>query len=582
MSEEKDIEEKDIEEKDIENKDIDNNGIEGKRTNKITKLLCRLLEGVRDTIKDYPVTLISVIIAALLGALCIGDSSDYLALNDLYEKGISFFLIMSAQVILYEEIFRKKTRIRIAGCFLSAIISAVYVFILFNDNEIVFGAESEAVKQNFIRFLAVYLTVMILGSIYHMYKRLEEDFEVFCTRAFLELCKTTFIYGLFAVGLAIIVLIFNELIFDTGDFLEQLELFLAGGIYSAMCLKAVSKKNDPPGKFAGICIVYVLQPMLIISFIIIYVYIIKIFVTDSIPSNTIFGILAFLFSVGMPIFTMINGSNSENMLLKKGSKFLPYAFIPFIFLQVWSMGIRIQAHGFTVPRYGAVVLIVCEVIYFILYLIHHITHNQSISLILFFLMVIAALVLVVPGICFDDVVINSQIKRLDEALANEELSKEGKHSVYSAYREIYYVSYRGERILENKYEEALRDEINDYDDINIGGGVNFDYNKGEEEINISGYNMLYNVTDCEYTQEYSCLIKSAADKDYTVDLTELYEWIDDNYSDERNYVSLDLTDRNLYRIDDKRDLYITSLYTDYDVSLGKVEYININGYILEK
>jgi hypothetical protein len=63
------------------------------------------------------------------------------------------------------------------------------------------------------------------------------------------------------------------------------EIFLAGGIYVPAMLLVMSGKKGGVGKFAKACVLYVLEPMLILAMAIIYVYIVKIFVTNDIPST---------------------------------------------------------------------------------------------------------------------------------------------------------------------------------------------------------------------------------------------------------------------------------------------------------
>ena len=54
---------------------------------------------------------------------------------------------------------------------------------------------------------------------------------------------------------------------------------------------------------------------------------------------------------------MENGS-----FIDKVNRAIPYLFTPFIFLQIYSMGIRIKEYGLTESRYIAVILIIFEII----------------------------------------------------------------------------------------------------------------------------------------------------------------------------------------------------------------------------
>ena len=568
-----------------------------KKQNRILKALSRLGAHIYEVFKDYPATMIAIIAAAFLGAILAGDNM----IADDYEEEvvriIGFFLIFSFQAIMYEEVFKNRLKIRIAGYALSSVISFVSVYILSYEDEILFGTSADTVREISARILFVYGVVMTGCAVYHMFKRLEEDFEVYCTKAFLELIKASVVYGLFAIGLGIIVFIFNELIYDTDDFVWQLELFLAGGIYTPMCIKAISSKNERAGKFARLCITYVLFPMLLIALAIIYIYIVKIFVTDTVPSNRVFDILAFLFSIGMPVWTMLhalldrNGQTEEKQQkgFSKVAVFIPYAFIPFIILQCWSIGIRIKDYGFTTSRYSAVVLIIAEIIYFILYAIHHRGKKHAISWMLFALMAISFLAIIMPGTSYDDVVIRSQTKRIEKMIDNKKLTDKEKSAIKSAYRAIDRVGYKGENALNKRFSKAQIDEIKEYSDYNDwhSDRIYPYYSNSHVSIDISEYSRLTSASSTDnrsglstYEYEIMTINKDKERQLYKVDISKIIEWIDAN--GEKGSRDLDLTGREKIRIDDRRDFFITRLNMTYDLETKEAQYVSLDGYILER
>lgn len=568
-----------------------------KKQNRILKALSRLGAHIYEVFKDYPATMIAIIAAAFLGAILAGDN----VIADDYEEEvvriIGFFLIFSFQAIMYEEVFKNRLKIRIAGYAISSVISFVSVYILSYEDEILFGTSADTVREISARILFVYGVVMTGCAVYHMFKRLEEDFEVYCTKAFLELIKASVVYGLFAIGLGIIVFIFNELIYDTDDFVWQLELFLAGGIYTPMCIKAISSKNERAGKFARLCITYVLFPMLLIALAIIYIYIVKIFVTDTVPSNRVFDILAFLFSIGMPVWTMLhalldrNGQTEEKQQkgFSKVAVFIPYVFIPFIILQCWSIGIRIKDYGFTTSRYSAVVLIIAEIIYFILYAIHHRGKKHAISWMLFALMAISFLAIIMPGISYDDVVIRSQTKRIEKMIDNKKLTDKEKSAIKSAYRAIDRVGYKGENALNKRFSKAQIDEIKEYSDYNDwhSDRIYPYYSNSHVSIDISEYSRLTSASSTDnrsglstYEYEIMTINKDKERQLYKVDISKIIEWIDAN--GEKGSRDLDLTGREKIRIDDRRDFFITRLNMTYDLETKEAQYVSLDGYILER
>lgn len=534
--------------------------------------------------KDYPVTLIAIILAALFGAIIIGiDNRDA---EDALEKLAICLIFSSAQHIFCEEVIKDKWHVRIGGYIVSVAVSIFMVYYIINtESDILFGMDSDSVIEIATRLFFVYLMALDAVTVWHMYRRLEEDFEEYCTKAFLGLIKATVVYSLFAIGLALIVWIVDELLFNTHDFLEQIELFLAGGIYVPMCLRAISAKGDKPGKFAKLCVVYVLQSMLLIAFVIIYIYIIKIFVTDTVPSNQVFDILAWLFALGMPIWTMVHGIGGEDGLPYKVAVYVPYAFIPFIFLQCWSMGIRINDYGFTESRYMAVVLIIGEVIYFALYTLCHRGNKRAISYILFALIAFSAFGLIIPGTSYDDVIIRSQTKRLAAMIDKNDESLQ--RAIGSAYREIRNVSYKGPRAIDKMLTESQKKTIEDYD---IGyydykNEVYLSYFGDLNNVDISGYDTISEINATEDVDIKNSLVNVITGEHFEneakieVDLSGITDWAMANYN-KRNSDDFSLEGRELIRIDDKRDLYITSFYMEFSQDRKEISSLSVSGYIL--
>ena len=537
--------------------------------------------------KDYPVTLVAIILAALFGAIIIGIDNGNV--EDALEKMAYCFMFASAQHIFYEEIFKDKWPVRIGGYIASAAVSIFMVYYIINtESDILFGMKSDSAIEIATRVFFVYLMTIDAVTVWHMFTRLEDDFEEYCTKAFLGLFKATVVYSLFAIGLALIVWIINELLFDTHDFLGQIELFLAGGIYVPMCLRAISAKGEKPGKFGKLCIVYILQSMLLIAFAVIYIYIVKIFVTDTVPSNQVFNILAWLFALGMPIWTMVHGINEEDGFLYKVATFVPYAFIPFIFLQCWSMGIRIKEYGVTESRYMAVVLIIGEVIYFALYAIHHKGNKRAISYILFAFIAFSFFGLLIPGTSYDDVVIRSQSKRLVAMIDKND--ERLQRAVKSAYREIMNVSYKGPGAIDKILTESQKEAIEDYD-IGYYDYMNKIYLRYYGDLNnvdISGYDTISEINASEDVDIKNSIVNvitgESRDKNEAkieVDLSEITDWAMANYN-KRNSDDFTLEGREIFKIDDKRDLYITSFYAEFYQESKEISDLSVSGYVLER
>ena len=583
-----------------ENKNVENKSAENKSV-RVPKKKGHLVEGIKrlgmrivDVFREYPVTMGAIILAALIGALMAGPIDYQSELYKTCEKTIAFCMILAFQTLAFEEVFRKKLPVRIIGCVCAGLFSLFCVYIFFADAELLFGIKADTVKEVLARIVVVYAVFMVGFSIYHMFRRLEEDFETYATRAFLELLKASVIYGLFALGLAIIIWIFNELIFDTDDLLEMVEIFLAGGIYTPMCLKAISGKNEAPGKFFRFCILYVLQPMLLLAFAIIYIYIVKIFVADEIPSNQIFWILSFLFAVGMPIWTLIHGMNETEGFFAKATKFLPYAFLPFVLLQCWSISVRISEYGMTSDRYGAVILILCECIYFVLYLLHHLRKEETVSYILFALMAVSFFALLCPGTSFDDVVIRSQMKRLNATLENNTLNTQDKEimsTIKSSYRVIDRISYKGEKVLEERFSEEEIEIIESFNEYSSSYNETLYLSDSDRftGYDISGYRTIYPVRSngsdksgvVSFQLETRVDEKETLNEFYEIDLSELADWTVANFN-RSNSDDFTIAGREKYPLAPDIDLVIDHITLHIDTKKKTVTYIFFEGFALQK
>ena len=172
-------------------------------------------------------------------------------------------------------------------------------------------------------------------TIYFFYKRSKESFEAYLGKAFCGLMKAELVYGIIAIGTALVLWAFDTLIVDIDnlDLFLRIETVLVALVQFPCAIAGLSKTENRLGKFAKVILSYVFTSIEDIAFVIIYIYIIKILITWSFPSNQVFTILTALFSVGVVIWTMAQGCCDE--ALRKPLKIMPFLFIPFIVLQIF-------------------------------------------------------------------------------------------------------------------------------------------------------------------------------------------------------------------------------------------------------
>ncbi|MCR5836182.1 MAG: DUF4153 domain-containing protein, partial [Lachnospiraceae bacterium] len=481
-----------------ENNNKENSKENNKDNNKVMKLFGKIKNQISGSFRDYPFTMVAIVIAAFFGAIL--ADLDQSSARDLYERAMTFGLIFAVGELYCEECLKKEKTKYIFGTAISVILGLFFTYVFTGESNYIFGVKAETFSEICLRIITVYAITLIGMSVYHMFKRIETNFETYVTRAFMKFVKVTVIYGLFAIGLAVILMIFNELIYDTEELLLRIEVFLAGGIYAPMCLKTIAAKNTDAGKFAKICFNFALLPMLLIAFSIIYMYFIKIFTTDTVPSNVAFHILTFLFAVGAPVWTISRNinENTANSKLTALLQYIPYIFLPFVALQCYALGIRINQYGFTVSRYEGVIVIVAEVVYFVLYFMHQKGNKKAIAYILPIASVIAVFALLVPFTSYDDVVIRSQIKRIHNYVAIENRSDSQNKELKSAFNIVGSVGYKGEKVLTKEFSKTLLDEIKTYEDeYGYYPAENYAYidlNNLFNDVDISDYARITKVT----------------------------------------------------------------------------------------
>ncbi|SDB43667.1 protein of unknown function [Pseudobutyrivibrio sp. YE44] len=287
------------------------------------------------------------------------------------------------------------------------------------------------------RVLFCVLVTIVGLTIFYFFKRSGQSFESYLAKAFCGLMKAELVYGIVAIGTLVILWAFDTLIIDTSaiDLIERIEILLIALVQFPCAVSGLSKTEAPLGKFAKVLLSYVFTILTAIAFVIIYIYIIKILVTWTFPSNQVFTILAALFSGGVIVWTMAQGCCDDSMV--KPLKVMPLLFLPFIVLQIMCLTMRVQAHGFTDSRYFGLALIVAEIVYFIIYIINLIQKKEIMFFGIFIVVVGSYLVYLVPGINVASVVTTSQAKIIEKYLAKgESASPEEKEAAYSAYFEI--------------------------------------------------------------------------------------------------------------------------------------------------
>lgn len=548
---------------------------------KIKESFKSIIQGVKNAVERFPITIIVIFLYMLFLAIII--DSDWIA-DEVLEYVSYFTLYFSAGAFFTEAIFNNKEKTSIVFYILFSLAAIAFIVV----QEMAWGAQFLDIWW---KFIVCYISTLVIVGVYFLAKKSSKDFSEYILKLVINWTKTSVVYWILAIGIAIISSIFIYLILDGDGYslILRLELILVGIYYfPKMLYSFVDIENEVNNFFKGL-IKYVLNSLVIIAFAIIYMYIVKILILRDMPKNQIFRILSALFVVGMPIWTMVSYFKDESFLYKISLK-LPLAFIPFIFLQIYTIGLRISEYGLTPSRYMCVALIIFEIIYTLVYILK----KQKIGGLLLVFNAMIIISILVPRINMFKTSDLSQAKILQMYNDKKDLSDEEKEKIYGAY-EYLTDSEDGEKYINDILTKKAIEEVKKFYAITKDNEISkveyISYYGDLEEINIKGYSTLKCVSAYDYAYNAKKSVKECfsnlkignSQHDYyiTVDLEDTIEEYIENYLENSVEFYEYFESNNEIKFDDKK-LIIKRLDIDYIKDTGKIKTYSIEGYLLEK
>lgn len=552
---------------------------------KLKEKIVGVLQTFKKSIGKFPLTIISAIVLTVIYTICLDNYS----IETTTLTNISLFIVIFASsTFLIETVLETKIKKKIIYYIIAAIWATVLTYAV-NIEEGLLGMSNTIFLFKIERFIICYLIATIVLAIYYNYKSLNKTFEQYVTSTFVTIFKTSLIYGILAIGIAMITAVFVYLILDGESYIlvARMEILLFGVYYIPTVLYSFYDQEEEIGKFAKIVIKYVLGTLVIVAFAIIYMYIIKIIFLRDIPSNLIFRILSALFIIGLPVWTMIL-SFKENTTLDKINRKLPLLFIPFIILQIYSIGTRILSNGITELRYLCLMLIIFEIVYIIIYL----TKKEKVSRILLVFLALTVISTIAPYINMFTISNLSQYNNLKIYKQKTEYSEEEKTKIYGAYNYLRHSSIEGKKYIENyltKDDEELIKKLKNSGTKKSDNGKNIYVDKDINYIEVEGYKKVYKIDSYSYNsskenrtidETFSNIEINTQESNYSIEaniLPLINEYVNhenemNNYSEENNEIELD----------ENRKIILERLILEYDDTTKNVSYYNMSGYLLEK
>lgn len=556
---------------------------------KIKRFFSGMINSVKETFDRFQLTTILVFLLTLVITFFVIDSNLSESIEELIGHTICIGGFTAIGTWLVESAFYdKKDTKRIIGYVISFLIAVIIDGLI----------KAEWIEEaTLARWICEYAIICFLGAVYILIKKANIKFEKYILNLTLNVKRTSIIFCIISIGFLILYAIFTVLILNTLEFYIVLKILclFTGFYYIPTIMNAFANKEAEDTKFNKAVFSKVLLPLIMLAMVIVYIYIVKIFFITEVPKNELFNILSMIFIFAFPVYIVNKNYAEKDTLIYKINKAIPYLYIPFILLQMYSIGIRVSDYGLTTSRYMAIILIIFEIVAILLSIIQD---SKNLKEIVIFALALSIVMFISPlnyytlpklsqkiivdkyvasGVKFDDLDEIDKKKfsgaykyiRNDEKYVNSNLTQieKEKLSSYSTYRYDNYSQEQKKTVYVNLYKSI--------DDLNISSyskiyEIPYSYNNEGTVIKYNGSRNTY------YSKKYNKNIEFSVDlEDQIEDLIEAYEISEETAN--RTFEEL-----TIVKIDRNRDLYLTELSFEYNKNTLKVENTSIRGFLLEK
>lgn len=313
-------------------------------------MISKIIDKIKKFIKDYKITNIISVLLSIILAIIIDNG------NDILEVILLFLITLGLCSFLIETVDKKKIPSYIVGSLLS-IVLALFSHNSFNTNNTLFMRIS----------IFIWITLFLM-AIYFNYKKINKSFSKYLLSIFQNSLMLGIVGNILVNGVIFILMMFTELIFQSSDILIIRTMIIFLGIYyGPSIIYSLSTYNEPV-KAIKIINNRILNIFLMLSYVVLYLYIFKIIILNTIPKNIIFLIITIIFGLTFLINTMCYDTE-DNKIFKKINSIIPYLLIPLYILQSYALIIRIVNNSLTTTRYIGIAILIIELIYIIMRII---------------------------------------------------------------------------------------------------------------------------------------------------------------------------------------------------------------------
>lgn len=371
----------------------------------------------RQLLATHPVTAVSIIATSLLFAIY-----TYIEVSLGYEKRKNFengldhmchialaILFFAVFALCIESIRQKRRSIASIVAFCACGILSFFMSYITSDfpdrSRSSFWGWLDRVRDSLgsvtvALYIGALLVIALLLAVWFSYNHnIRQKFNDHVMNANSNIFFTSIIYGVIQLGVLFLVIIIQLLLFDDAfEFLSPIIILINGLFFAPAVICALIRENEKANMFMQVLVRYVMLTIALLAYAIIYIYILKLVITLSVPSNSVYAILTALFVISMFIAYM-STTFEEHGFLQKFAYNAPLVFAPFILMQCYTIIVRIGQYGLTPMRYFGVTFIIFEIVYIVYYTISYKRDKEIVGQNL--LLIVCAIVIItifIPGI----------------------------------------------------------------------------------------------------------------------------------------------------------------------------------------
>lgn len=549
---------------------------------KLKKLISNASVLLETVYKKFPITM--VIIYAVTVLFVIG-TDDFI--DKLYDSGWMFTIGFSIMGTVFAETWFKDKIKQYPACIITTVIAIVFKVIY--DMEL-----SDKVGDIFGNVYMSYAAVLSLLTIYKTIKDSNVTVEEYFLKAFANWGRITWLYMLANLGITVVIGAFVTLLLDGNDLgiISKVFTILVGCYYVPSLLHCATDMTQEHGKIIKALILYVSTPVTVFLLAIFYLYLGKETLSGRLFEKEIFGVLSWVYALGVPVALMIKNYDKTGKL-KMLSKYLLIAFIPVIVLQSIALTIRVSDYGLTTDRYMGYILILFEIILSTVSL-----YKEGMYLDKIFLILIGFVaVFILSPFNYLDYPMNSQAMRLEKMVSDgfDNMDEEDKIEAKKLY--TYLKRREGQ---DNMYRYIDQEELQKIDlytfdeskysdkdgESGVGSKKEYIYASSDiDGVDISGYSKIYEIYtgySDEITDYKNVKIKDKEKNvEVFIDFEDFVEGIIEAEIKDEEDEFLEREGRIKSKTGNEL-IILTKCNLDYELYSEKITDVDIEGYILVK